>query len=196
MPTRSMASAPWPRPGTRLRQDGLRVPPRNPNPSLEELERGLAIDQHDMENVCRTHPELFYRVSRELVLAKSRRDQLQQHSKEIEAEVETDLRVAAESREGRVTDKAIEALRRGNPEVQRIRRELLDAELEVSRWEALKEAFTSRGFMIRDMIQLYLANYYGSDMDRNSRDVRSVDAAAARASLSERRQQRHVRSRE
>lgn len=176
--------------------DRLVLQPRNATPSLAELEGYLAIDQHDLENVCRAHPELFYRVSKELVLAESRRDQLRQHCKEVDAEVEVQIRTDLERREAKLTDKGVEALRRISGRVKQKNEELLNAELDMSRWSALKEAFSTRGYMIRDLIQLYLANYYGSDMERGNRSLRAAEANHIRRTTAEMQERRERRFRE
>ena len=39
--------------------------------------------------------------------------------------------------------------------------------------------------MIRDLIQLYLANYYGSDMSRGNREMRSAEADRTRNAIAD-----------
>jgi hypothetical protein len=39
---------------------------------------------------------------------------------------------------------------------------------------ALKEAYSSRSYALRDLIQLHLANYYGSDMEKPQRNIQSA----------------------
>ena len=174
--------------------------------TLEELEAALRIDEHRMEEMCRNQPMLFYEAAKRLALAISKRDQLHQRAKETEAEIYLQLRSDAETelrarvareeirpQDAKITEKTLEHLVADADRMRDIKQQELDADYTTSQWWALKDAFTDRRAALDQLIKLYLANYYGSDMDRPQRDLRDVNTAIARRAQSEVRAQRRHR---
>ena len=64
---------------------------------------------------------------------------------------------------------------------------LLNLNRELALATALKDAFVARGYALRDLVQLYCSNYYGSEMDRPRGAMRNSNADANRSELSRQR---------
>lgn len=150
---------------------------RSTEPTFAELEAGLSINKDNLDEEARQHTNLFYHVAKQLVLEISKRDQLYQRCKEVEAETDVNLRDEAAQREERITDKTVEALVRTADAVVHARTQLAEANLLVGQLQALKEAYMSRQYMLRDLTSLYLGNYFGGDMDRRSQNAYTAQQA-------------------
>jgi hypothetical protein len=145
-----------------------------PKKTFAELEAGLKIDPHALEHVCRDHPELFYHVAKRLALLISQRDEAKQKLKELCAEVDAEIRQEAHETNQKLREGDIESQVLLTPAVQDANKQLADYEKELGEMLALKEAYQSRSFALRDLVQLHLANYYGSDMERPTGNMRGV----------------------
>lgn len=82
---------------------------RSVQPTLDELEQGLLINEHKLEVECSRHADVFYRVAKRVALETSRRDALKQSVAETEAEVDLDYRRVAEKANEKPREKAIES---------------------------------------------------------------------------------------
>jgi hypothetical protein len=150
-----------------------------------ELERKLHIDEHNLEHECRNHPEIVYEVGKYLAWLVSMRDEAKQKLKEMEAAADAEIRHDAEVQGERITEKAVESHKLRHAGVLAAKDEVFKYERAVGAWGALKDAFQSRGYAIRDLIQLYIFNYYGSDMERSGRSISTHHADDARRAQAE-----------
>lgn len=130
--------------------------------SVAELEQLLRIDEHKLEVCCRDQPVLFYQVSTALTRAQSVRDQATQDLKDVEARADAEIR-AEQIPEGekKPTETAIGGRVRMHSSVIRAREALREASDAYGSLSALKEAFGQRSYMLRELVALWLANYYG-----------------------------------
>ena len=127
---------------------------------LEDLQPGLRIDEHALDDACQRQPELFQRVSDELTFAISRRDEAKIIVAEVEAAVDLEIRNKGRERE-KLTDRGIAAMVRIDRRVQTASREHLRLAHEAARLASLKESFQQRSYMLKEMTKLYLASYFG-----------------------------------
>jgi hypothetical protein len=153
---------------------------------LEELQSTLRIDQNALEDAAAQHPELFYRVASEYALTTSLRDQAKQDLSETEAKADSRIRHDIEVAGDKVTEKAVESAKLLDGQVTKARDRLMRLNQEVGEWSALKEAFQQRGYVLRDLVQLYLSRYY-SDTENQSHRVREARAGHARRELNKER---------
>lgn len=163
----------------------------NADPSIEDLETGLRIDEHALDDALVQHPDLFYRVSKQLALLTSQRDAKKQELAEQEAKADGDIRETASKHKDKVTETEVKNMIRLDADVSRVLHELLDLNRQVGSWTALKEAFQARSYVLKDLVNLYIANYYGSNQDGGSsagRALRNHSASHVREELKTRRQ--------
>ena len=152
-------------------------------PSLADLEKGLQIDEHALDDALLTHSDQFYRVSKQLTLLISQRDAADQEKKEIEARVDAQLRHDAEVTETKTTERQIESDKRRDKVVIKATEQLLELNKHVGQWQALKEAFLQRSYMLKAMCDLYVAGYFGANMDSASSRMKEHDADANRREM-------------
>lgn len=146
--------------------------------NINELKKGLRIDEHALDHALRDHPVLFYNVSAELALAISNRDEAKQDLEEVEAVVDMELRKSAAVSGERTTEKEIESNRKTDQRVKSANDKFLVEKLNAANLAALKEAFEQKSYALSKLVDLYLANYYSSNEDKKAggptlRDVRS-----------------------
>jgi hypothetical protein len=159
-------------------------------PSIADLEKGLRIDENALDEALLTHPDVFYRVSRQLTLLISQRDAIDQEKKEIEARVDAQLRHDAEVTETKTTETQIKSDTRRDKDVIRITDKLLEYNKQVGQWQALKEAFLQRSYMLKAMCDLYVAGYFGANMDASTSRMKEHDANSNRRDMDRLRRQR------
>lgn len=185
--------------GSGLRQDGLfgdHPPPDNLSREsslrkLDRLQQELSIARDSLEQACTKQPDLLYRVAEQVALHRSRRDAAKKELEEKEAALYIELRRAAAMLEERVTEAEIKAQMTTKREHQVLTARLAEANELLVRWEVLKEAFSQRSYMLRELVALYLARYYGGDPARGAEN-RMRDFAGER--VREARRERNGRS--
>jgi hypothetical protein len=162
--------------------------------SLVDLENGLRIDEHALDEALVQQPDLFYRVSKQLALLISRRDAKKQELAEEEAKADAETRETALKRKDKVTEAEVKSMTRLDPGVIKVSGELLHFSRLVGELSALKEAFQQRSYVLKDLVGLYVAGYYGSNQDGSSRRpnahniLRQHQASEAREVLRARRE--------
>lgn len=128
---------------------------------LDRLQAQLSIDQDSLEAACVKQPDLLYQVAEQIALHRSRRDAAKKELEEKEASLYISLRHNASVREERVTEAEIKAQMTVDRSHRVLTDKLTEANELLSRWEVLKEAFSQRSYMLRELVALYLARYYG-----------------------------------
>jgi hypothetical protein len=131
-------------------------------PDLSDLEPGLAIDKHDLEQACLQQPDLFYRAAKQLAECVSLRDAAAQAVKEEEASADERIRADAARAGDKITEKEIEAMKLRDDDISLLRLDYLEHAKHVGQWGALKEAFQQRSYVLKDLVNMHLAGHYGS----------------------------------
>lgn len=154
---------------------------------IEAQEEGLQIDEHGLEEELQSQVPSYYEVSKRLSVEVSRRDAAKHYLKTVEARVDGDLRREAKAAGDKVTETVIENRRILVDDVIAATQILLDAESRVRDLTTLKEAFTQRSYVLKDLVALYIANYYsGTEAERGERAARSISAETAKRATKER----------
>lgn len=156
-------------------------------PTLPELEAALRIDEHSLESECRDQAVMYYNVARMGTLATSHRDEAKKNLAEIEAELDAYLRRSAETSGERITEAAIKSGIKLDKKYQRAATELAKLSTEVGNLSALERSYDHRKEMLKLMVKLYLANYFGEIEERGvSTEFKNGAARHAQRVLSER----------
>lgn len=137
------------------------------------LEKGLAIDEHALNEGVVAQPELFYKVSQQLALQISLRDDAKHTLEVVEAEVDQTIRLVHRKEETKVTENEIRANVATHRDTLAATKELSKYNRRVGELSALKEAFNQRNFMLKGLIDLYIGNYYGNVEGHESRGSRT-----------------------
>lgn len=136
---------------------------------VDELRELLAIDKHSLDDEIQKQPQLFFKVSEAQVSAAARRDYLKEEIKRVDAELHAKHRRLIEKTGSRATDAAVTAAIQADPDHQRAVDAHINAAKEADLLVALKESFSQRSYMLRDLATLFVANYFeSSSMKANS----------------------------
>lgn len=155
---------------------------------VRELEAALRIDEHALEEALRDQPETFYRVAKGLALEISRRDGAKQALQDAEFAADLRVRGQAEKQEKKITEGEVRARVHGDDEVVFAREEYARLCESAGKLAALKEAFQQRSYALKDMVGLYIANYYSaSENSAAGASMRDRSAGEARARMNEAR---------
>lgn len=176
---------------TRVSEAGFefRMPivPREHVRFIEEHEYDLKIDENGLEEALQSQVTSYYEVSKQLSLEVSRRDAAKQYLKQIESRVDAEIRRKAKTDGDKITEVVVEARRIASEDVIEATNILLDAESRVRDITALKDAFSQRSYVLKDMVSLWISNYYGgSEDERANKSVRSMNAEATKRATRER----------
>jgi hypothetical protein len=161
-------------------------PPRRPiapPESLADLESALKINELALEQECRDQPSRLYKVSKRLALLLSQHDAAKKALKETESLAAATLREEAAAHEEKITETAITSLLPTDPEVMAAANRMHELKKQMGEYEALKEAFVDRSRALRNLVELYCANYYGSEMQRPRTNARAISADANRQAI-------------
>ena len=157
--------------------------------SLRDLERALKIDKHALDEGLECQADLFYMVGRECALLVSQRDAVVLELKAVEAEVDQEIRSKIDPNE-KVTERDIEARRRTDPDVLNVVATLSKMNREVAIWQALKEAWQQRSYVLKELVTLYVSSYYGDSTGHATDRLKGRDADVARHKLAEARRKK------
>lgn len=155
---------------------------------IDEFRRYLKIDKHALDQELEEQPMLFFKISEAFVKAAAERDMLKEQL------ATTDAQLDAVAREGFADQKYTEAMVKN--EVQTDKKhdtamlKFLRAKEHADLLQALKEAFQTRSYMIRDLCSLYNANYFEEASVRGTPQTERATYNAGRQRLTEGRAHR------
>lgn len=139
--------------------------------SIDEFRKYLAIDKTSLDEAVIHQPELLYQVSEAMIIAISRRDSLKEELSTADSEVEIDIREVFDKKGTKVTEAAIKALVQTDKIHIDAFKAYLSSKEEADKIIALKEAFQQRGYMLRDLCQLFVANFFESGSLRGTNAI-------------------------
>lgn len=129
-------------------QSQFAVAPTNTEVELATYRRMLLIDKYKMDEMVAQQPGIMADVAENLVYAESRRDMAKENLKTVDAKTRLALVDSVEKKE---TDKVLDARVQVSPEHAAAFKALLIAEKEVGEWQALRDAWKDRSYMLREM---------------------------------------------
>ncbi|AFV81305.1 hypothetical protein F862_gp073 [Vibrio phage vB_VpaS_MAR10] len=155
--------------------------------AIRSFKGRLRIDKNDLDNELVEQSHLFFEVSERLTWAKAERDEIKRECDELAGEIKAEI--FADN--PKMADTKATALVKKDADFIERYREKTEADRIVGAWEALVEAFKSRGYMLRQLADLYVANYYSPISGGESQD----DKRRKSAERTERSESRRRRSR-
>ncbi len=123
----------------------------------------LLIETGNLDEECRLHAYNHCDIAGEAARAASRAAGLKLDLEEDQGDWQTEIRdrLNAEGRgdgpKGRVTDKQVEAELASHPKLKARNRAIATAKAEARDWEALRESSKERGFQLRNLVDLVIA---------------------------------------
>ncbi len=140
---------------------------------LEEFRTHLTINKDSLDEDITVQSDLFFRVSEAYAFACSRRDAAKEQIKQVDAKMDLEIRQDASDEGVKVTETKVSSLVAASEEHLEAASEHLDCIEEVNIFGSLKEAFSQRSYMLRELVELYCVGYYSDpDYVRNKAEMR------------------------
>ena len=127
---------------------------------IAELKQYLRINKHRLDEELEEQPMLLFQISEAFVQASAERDMLKEQLATIDATLDGKARTKLERTQDKVTEAMVKNSVQTSADHEAASAAYLKAKNQADLLAALKEAFHSRGYMIRDHCTLYAANYY------------------------------------
>lgn len=156
---------------------------------IEELEKMLVIDEHELDSALEEHPDAFYQVSRALAQAISVRDAAKRAMEETEARVDLQIRRDADVSGTKTTEAGIKAELTLNAKVKQVREYYAECVSAVGKLQALMDSFRQRSYAISSLVELHTAGYFSVAERRGGNSEKNLRAERNKAA----RQQMRVR---
>lgn len=130
---------------------------------IEDLRQYLLIDKTALDDELVKQASLYFKVSEAWTEASAERDLLKETLSYKDAKIEQRIRKELGDK---ATEGKVKSLVTIDEEHAEANGQYLDAKVKADRLAALKDAFHQRGYMLRDLAQLFISNYYGADSVR------------------------------
>ena len=127
---------------------------------IAQLKTALFIDKNDLDEELIRQPSLFWNVGNLLTLAVSQRDGCKNQIEEATAELDSQFRRQAQEAEEKITETAIRSKIEASVLMQKLKTNYLALKLEADQLQVLREAFTQRAYVLKDLVSLYVAGYF------------------------------------
>jgi len=127
---------------------------------IKELKSLLVIDKAKLDDEVSRQPMLLFEVSEAYVQAAAERDACKEELTSIDANLDGDVRAKLSRSEDKVTEAMVKNAVQTHQKHQDAFDTYLTSKTKADELQALKEAFLQRGYMLRDLAQLFLASYY------------------------------------
>ena len=138
---------------------------------IAELKQYLRINKHRLDEELEEQPVLLFQISEAFVQASAERDMLKEQLATIDATLDGKARTKLERTQDKVTEAMVKNSVQTSHEHEAASVAYLKAKNQADLLAALKEAFHSRGYMIRDLCTLYAANYYEQGSAKPTNDT-------------------------
>jgi hypothetical protein len=155
---------------------------------IAELKQYLRIDKHKLDEELEEQPMLLFQISEAFVQASAERDMLKEQLATIDANLDAAIR--NDFGDKKYTEAMVKIEVQTNKKHDQAMLKFLDAKKQADLLLALKEAFVSRGFMIRDLCGLYNANYFEEASVRGTGETDRATYNTGRQRMAEARQRR------
>lgn len=148
--------------------------------NLDNYRELLKIDKQSLDEELVRHPVLFDEVSQEYVLAVSLQDQAKEAIRPQDAGIDLEVREEAKKNKEKITEAEILALVQSSRDHTHVVQSYLEAKFKAEGWGALKEAFHRRGYMLRDLVSLYISGYFSERSISVGEDASDIISRKAR----------------
>lgn len=135
---------------------------------LEQLKALLTIDKNSLDDEISKQPMLYYDIAEACVEASAERDARKEELATVDAELDGKVRMALAKREEKVTEAMVKNAVQTNQEHETAFEAFMKAKTSADLLVAMKDAFGQRGYMLRDLAQLYIASYFEQSSVHNA----------------------------
>lgn len=153
--------------------------------SLAQLREELTIDKTALDDCLMEQPDLYFYVAEGYALAVADRDAAKLDLEQTMALNAEELRARALRDDEKLTEAAISRQLVTNPTIAALEEKLLELRGKADRWQAMKEAFQQRSFMLRELVQMLVARLSSNSLERSADRARGDLGEARRQQLGE-----------
>jgi len=157
---------------------------------IDKLKQLLAINKNSLDDEISRQPMLFYEVAEACVAAAAERDARKEDLATIDAELDGLSRTLLSRREEKVTEAMVKNTIQTNAKHEAAFNAYMQAKTESDLLSAMKDAFGQRGYMLRDMAQLYVASYFEQSSVQGNNNTDKVVYEARRDQAAKMRKER------
>lgn len=143
---------------------------------LQRYKQQLLIDKDNLDGELVHQSAYYFAVSEILTQARAERDASKTEMDEVLGEVKADLF----HNDPKLADTKATAMAKADPDYIKAVDAKVDMDRIVGQWEAMQEAVKSRGYMLRQLADLYVANYYSPTSAGESAQEKRQKAASRR----------------
>ena len=140
--------------------------------SLQGLRAQLAIDRDNLDKSLEEQPELYYHVAQAHAHAIAEADETKLDRDQGLAKFDREIREALDDEGERITENLISQRMHVMPEARELRLARYKALEKVADWQALKDAYHQRSFMLRELVGMYIASRHDAAMAGGSAESR------------------------
>lgn len=169
---------------------------------VDELNEHLKIDKDSLDEEIQRQPSLFFKIGEAYVNAAARRDFLKEEVARVDADLSAKHRRKIEKSGARATDAATNSAVAADPKHQKAVDAHIAARQEADKLLVLKDSFHQRSYMLRDLVALYVSNYYqqtsvnDNSVTKDFKANKNMDKMAEARKAKGSRKSRRVRKRE
>jgi hypothetical protein len=142
-----------------------------------DYERGLRIDKHDLDTEIIAQPQRFFEVAEEATRLKSVEDATKANLETVTAKRSLAIRSQLEEAGEKVTEEKVKMMLASDKYRREAAQALLEARAEADRQSALREAWSQRSWMLRDLAGLFAAGYFSQAAVRGEASREVADAS-------------------
>lgn len=137
--------------------------------NIDEFRSYLKIDKHSLDQELEEQPMLFFKISEAFVQAAAERDMLKEQLATVDAKL--DAQVRNDFADKKYTEAMVKNAVQTDKKHDAAMLKFLRAKEQADLLFALKDAFQTRSYMIRDLCSLYNANYFAEGSVKGSQET-------------------------
>ncbi|KKN90059.1 hypothetical protein LCGC14_0231720 [marine sediment metagenome] len=130
---------------------------------IKEFGDMLQINPNDLDTELIRQPELFFRVGQAHALAISERDGAKEDLAVTDASLNFEVRNALEKEGTKATMDLVAAEVQAHKDHGADMQAYLETKRKADELGALRDAFSQRAYMLREMVNLFMANYFATE---------------------------------
>lgn len=135
-------------------------------PTIADLEPALTPDKDDLDEEHIRQPELIFQCGRGHAAAAEHLE-LMKHEADITlATLDKKLREELTARSEKFSETSLAKMIDLDESMQTARKDLIQAKFILANWSALVEGFRAKSFSLRELSELYVANYFQTESSK------------------------------
>jgi hypothetical protein len=133
------------------------------NAELEIFRERLIINENDLNTEVSQQAELFFQVAQISAIKSNYKESAKYDLERSYSEVSLSIRQEClKDKAIKMTEALIDQLVKSDEKYILAQKYYLDTKKEADEWSALKEGFQSKGFLLKELCNLFIAGYYTS----------------------------------